>query len=171
MVANNNDLNFSKFDVNHSCTMCQATVLADHREILTFLEATLRQDHNFYKEVSHTVYRFVDDSNSCIGLNNEIIMKNYLEIYLKIMLNYYNINKLKLNTSKTKYIINCKKSLRPKIKDFKLNVDNENIYPEGNIRILGVLFSTDNSYTVYCNDLISPINYRFINLMKVKKTN
>ena len=84
------------------------------------------------------------------------------------MHNFYNTSKLKLNPSKTKYLINCKKSQKDKIKDFKLTLNNENIYPEGNVRILGVLFSNDNTYTVYCNDLISQINYRFINMLKVK---
>ena len=125
-------------------------------------------DHNFYKEVDHSVYQFVDDSSSSLGFNNKKIMENYLQLYLKIMENFYNINKLKLNPSKTKYLINCNKSARNEVRDFKLTLDNEILYPDGNVRILGVLFSSDNTYTVYCNDLIAQINYRFVNLMKVK---
>lgn len=85
------------------------------------------------------------------------------------MKNYYNINKLKLNSDKTKYIINCNKNAKNYIKNFKIKLDNEVINPNGNIRILGVIFSTDNSFTTYCNDLIAQVNFRFINLIKVKK--
>ena len=85
------------------------------------------------------------------------------------MENYYIINKLKLNSNKTKYLINCNKQAKAEINNFKLTLDKETIYPSGNVRILGVLFSTDNTFTVYCNDLIAQINYRFINIMKVKK--
>ena len=96
------------------------------------------------------------------------MMENYLQLYLQIMENFYNVNRLKLNPSKTKYLITCNKQAKAEIKDWKLTLDKEIIYPSGNVRILGVLFSSDNTFTVYCNNLIAQINYRFINIMKVK---
>ena len=149
--------------------MCNHTDMKSHELILSQLDNKLKSDHNFYKEVLHIVYQFVEDSTSSLGFKSKKIMQNYLQLYLDLMENYYYINKLKLNSNKTKYLINCKKQLKHEIKDFKLKYNNENLYPSGNIRVLGVLFSTDNTFTVYCNDLISQINFRFVNIMKVKK--
>ena len=82
----------------------------DHTDILTLLNDTLKAEHNFYKEVQHFVFQFVDDSSSTMSFNNKKIMENYLKLYLNLMENFYNINKLKLNPTKTKYLINCSKS-------------------------------------------------------------
>ena len=158
----------TRIDDNHSCKMCNETNFNKHSQILNFLDKYLKQDHNFYKEVQHSVCQFVDDSSSSLGFKTIIIMKNYLELYLELMENYYIINKLKLNINKTKYLINCNKNKRKELKDFCIKSNNEIIYPNGNIRILGILFSSDNTFSVYCNDLISQVNYRFINLMKAK---
>ena len=116
VIADNNARNFNKFDANHSCTMCQDTVLSDHGEILSLLDATLQQDHNFYLEVSHSVYQFVDDSNSCVGLNNVKIMKNYLELYLNMIKNFYTIINLNSTPLKQSILLTVKNLIEAKQK-------------------------------------------------------
>ena len=40
-------------------------------------------------------------------------IKLFLESYFEILYNFYTANKLKINPNKTKYIIICRKTIRP----------------------------------------------------------
>ena len=57
------------------------------------------------------VIQYVDDSSSMISTNNLDELKGYINRYFKILEEYYNINKLSLNSDKTKLRLNTEQPL------------------------------------------------------------
>ena len=51
--------------------------------------------------IDHDVFNFVDDSNSALTFKNTDQLNEYRTAYLNLMIGYYQINKLKINESKT----------------------------------------------------------------------
>ena len=70
------------------------------------------------KNINHHITNFVDDNNNIISFKNHENIKIYLENYFLLLIKYYNINKVKLNSDKTKLTIIFKNSMEYFFKNF-----------------------------------------------------
>ena len=58
-----------------------------------------------FKNIEHLTINFVDDSNNIITFNDQNQIEDYIEAYYKLIHNFYNINKLKINPDKTNLLL------------------------------------------------------------------
>ena len=72
-----------------------------------------------YNDIKHTTVNYVDDSTSTISSKTPTQLQTYLDDYYKLLESYYNINFLKINPDKTKFIITCKPTHRQDTKDIE----------------------------------------------------
>ena len=89
------------------------------------------------KNISHSVINFIDDSTNIMGFKNHESIKLYLEQYYKLLISYYNINKLKLNNDKNKLLIINKPRLNGVLKNFQFKAGDYIVKNSGKIKILG----------------------------------
>ena len=68
-------------------------------------------------KIVHTTVNYVDDSTSVISSQTTTNLQTYLDNYYKLLESYYNINFLKINPDKTKFLITCKPMHRHDNKD------------------------------------------------------
>ena len=128
-----------------------------------------KRDHNHYLDACHEVSTFVDDTTSNIAVAKRDQIEPYIKIYLELMYNYYSINFLTLNRSKTKYCIVGNSTQIAETRNIKIKIDDTFIHCDGTVRILGHLISSDTSLNASLNELISNLNWRLYNLGKIKK--
>ena len=126
-------------------------------------------NHNHFNHIIHEVTNFVDDSTSTIGIRNLNDIVPYIKDYLEVLAMFYDSNKLKLNKTKTKFNINGTKSQLNQTKNLSLVVNNEVLYNDSQITILGFKFNISNTLDSQINDLIQQINFRISCLNKVKQ--
>ena len=120
-------------------------------------------------EINHIDVQFVDDNTSVISTNNHGLLKGYVESYFSLLKEYYNANKLKVNPSKTHYMVVCKNRLRPIFKNFFIKVDNFIIKPSSTLKILGVFVSQDLKWDKEISKLSSNLHNRLNNIKKLNK--
>jgi len=72
--------------------------------------------------IEHDIINYVDDSSNIISGTDKNHMQEYLNKYYKLLETFYNINKLKINAEKNKFLIICKNKHRAETKksDYKL---------------------------------------------------
>merc|ERR1711954_456899 len=90
------------------------------------------------KEIEHNTLNFVDDSASVVSFIDENDMKNYVELFMATLEEYYNINKLKINKKKTVIIVfkGAKSEKDVNEIEFKIN-ETESVKPVVQHRVLG----------------------------------
>ena len=142
--------------IKNTCTLCKN------------LDKTHYKDQNHYFEAKHQVSTFVDDCTSNIGLNKRELIEPYIKIYLNLLYNYYTINFLTLNRQKTKFTIIGSAQQIAETRTIKIKIDDKFIHCDGQVRILGLLISSDNSDIAALNELIKSVNFRLFNLAKVR---
>ena len=76
---------------------------------------------NFFG-IEHKICQYVDDSNNIIGADNNTELKIYIENYHELLEQYYTANKIKMNKTKTKFIIT--RSIESKNPKIRINVNN-----------------------------------------------
>ena len=76
--------------------------LLGNKEVIKYLadHETIETEH-----VEHKVYNFVDDSNSTLCFDNQDDINPYITAYLLLMIGFYNLNKLRINKSKTNLMV------------------------------------------------------------------
>ena len=121
------------------------------------------------KHISHHVVNFIDDSSNIIGFRDHDKVKHYLEQYYKLLYNYYNINKLKLNNDKNKLVIINKPRLNNHFKNFTFRAGGEIVKTVSKIKILGTWIQCDLKLDAEINKLSSCLHNRINNLNKIKK--
>ena len=126
-------------------------------------------DLNHYIDLTHEVSNFVDDSTSNIGTKNFNDITLYIKDYLEILKTFYTINLLSMNKSKTKFTVIGSQTQIAQTKNIKIKIDQTYINCDSQIHILGTLLSADNKMTLAINELVSNLNFRLFNLMKVRK--
>ena len=133
------------------------------------LDKNYNPDNNHYIDVTHQVTNFVDDSTSNIGLTTRTNIEPYIKTYLDLLHNYYKTNTLTLNKTKTKYTImgTGQQITETRLSTIKLGQDK--ISCDGQVRILGLWFRSDNTLSSAVNELVKSINFRLYNLNKVKQ--
>ena len=148
-------------DENSECIMCKNLQLKMDKNMIS--------DLNHYKDLSHHVNNFVDDSSSNIGTKILTDIPLYIKDYLEILKHFYTINLLSMNKQKTKFTIIGSPTQVSQTKNLKINLGQDTINCDSQIRILGSLISSDNKLTSNINELISNLNFRLFNLTKIKK--
>ena len=88
--------------------------------------------------IKHTTINYVDDSTSTISSNSAYELQIYLNHFYKLLESYYNINFLKINPDKTKFIITCKPPHRHTTKDTIIQAGQYVIEQSDKLKILGV---------------------------------
>ena len=82
---------------------------------------------------------------------------------------FYDCNQLKLNKTKTKFNITGTKAQINQTKHFTIQINNETLHNDAQIKILGFKINTTNSLDTQINDLAQKLNYRIHCLDKIKK--
>ena len=122
-----------------------------------------------FNNVQHLTVNFVDDSNSVITFNDQNQAKTYLESYYKLLHNFYNINKLKINPDKTNLLLIFKDKYRQTLKNFYFMADNYKIYSKNTIKILGFYIQSDLKYKTEINKLVSTLHNRINTIRQINK--
>ena len=108
----------------------------------------------------------MDDSTNMISTSDAIQLQNYVNNILKILEQFYNINKLTLNQDKTKFMVICQASKRNLVNNIKLHNTNFIIEQSSKIKILGIYFSSGLTQIATCNNIISKVNNRLNTIKK-----
>ena len=122
-----------------------------------------------YTDIQHTTVNYVDDSTSTISSKTVTELQAYLNHYYKLLESYYNINFLKINPDKTKFIITCKPAYRHITKDITIQAGQYVIQQSDKLKILGVYITSGLHQTPNVNNIISKVNHRINILNKVAK--
>ena len=85
-----------------------------------------------------------------------------------MMINFYNLNKLTVNKSKTKAMIVTKDKNLGDFIDFSFDIGEDKIKGVTKMRILGALFDNKGSYESEINELISNITFKLNLINRVK---
>ena len=62
------------------------------------------------ERISHDVDQYVDDPTNIVGAQSLQEMRKYLEKYMTLLEEFYTINKLKINSEKTKFMVMDRKT-------------------------------------------------------------
>lgn len=65
----------------------------------------INHSHQTFSDISQITICYVDDATAIISCKDINILKNYIDNYYKLLEAFYNINHLKLNSDKTKFMI------------------------------------------------------------------
>ena len=60
------------------------------------------------ENICHNIVQCNDDSTNIVASNNNIIIQKYIKKYFKMNDGFYNLNKLMINSGKSKLIVICK---------------------------------------------------------------
>ena len=119
--------------------------------------------------IKHTTINYVDDSTSTISSNSAYELQIYLNHFYKLLESYYNINFLKINPDKTKFIITCKPPHRHTTKDTIIQAGQYVIEQSDKLKILGVYITSGLHQTPNVNTIISKVNHRVNILNKITR--
>ena len=118
------------------------------------------------KNINHQITNFVDDNSNIISFKNHEDIKNYLENYFLLLIRFYNINKVKLNSDKTKLTIVFKNSMESIFKNFTFRAGNDTIKNCSSIKILGTIIQSDLKLDKSINKLCSELHHRIHNIRR-----
>ena len=86
-------------------------------------------------------------------------MQNYIITYFKILEEFYNINKLLINSDKTKLLVITKPGLRHLTSNITLQANKYLIEQSKKIKVLGIFISSGFNNIATINSIISKVNY------------
>ena len=112
----------------------------------------------------HQVISFIDDSTSVIGFKTHNHMRRYLNSYYKLLEGYYNSNKLKINSDKTKMIIINKPKLDRTLRNFYFTAGEHKITAGNKIKILGTWIQNNLRMDTEVGNLVSNLHNRVHNI-------
>ena len=122
-----------------------------------------------HDDIIHTTVNYVDDSTSIISSKTTTQLQTYIDNYYKLIDTYYNINFLKINPDKTKFIITCKPTQKQNTKDRMIHAGTFIIKQSDKLKILGIYLTSGLDQTPNANNLISKVNHRINILNKITK--
>ena len=64
------------------------------------------------KAIHHKIVQYVDDSTNIIATNDTNQLQSYINLYFSILEEFYNVNKLLINSDKSKLLLITKPNLR-----------------------------------------------------------
>ena len=124
---------------------------------------------NKFTNVDHTTVNFVDDSTSIITFKNGNDIKSYIESYFKLLLSFYNANRLKLNSDKTNLLLVNKPKHDIYTKNFTFLAGQFIIKTKKVIKILGIFIRKDLKMDTQVGNLCSELHNRINNIRNISK--
>ena len=121
------------------------------------------------EDMDHQVTNFVDDSNSAIVFTNEDDINPYITAYMKLLSGYYNMNKLKINESKTNLMILKRFDNSSIKKKTNIVIKDEKIIPKKQFKILGYITNEKLSLESQANKICKNINFKISAVSSVSK--
>ena len=112
---------------------------------------------------------YVDDSTNIIACTNSSDLQKYINIYFSILEEFYNINKLLINSDKSKLLIITKPAQRYLYNNIELQTTQYIIEQTHKIKVLGIFITSGFSNLATINTIISKVNYRLLVLREVFK--
>ena len=125
--------------------------------------------NNNFTSFNSLVIQYVDDSTNLISSRNLNELNSYINKYFNILEKFYELNKLTLNSDKTKFMFICKPNLRNNTNDIQLETTDYSIEQSTKVKILGMYISAGLCNNANINSIISKVNYRLNILRKVLK--
>ena len=125
--------------------------------------------HNKFNKVQHITVNFVDDSTNIIGFIDHNEIKNYITQYYELLHVFYTANKLKINSDKSKYFINCRPKLLHIFKNFFFMARNHKIKPVSTLKILGYYLRSDLHLDSQIGKLSATLHNRIFQIKKLTK--
>ena len=122
-----------------------------------------------FNDIKHTTVNYVDDSTSIISSKSIHELQTYLNHFYKLLESYYNINFIKINLDKTKFIITYKPMHRQTTKDIIIQAGEYIIKQSDKLKILGIYITSGLDQTPNVNNIISKVNHRINILNKITK--
>merc|ERR1711895_158322 len=122
-----------------------------------------------YNNIQHATVNYVDDSTRTISSKTITQLQTYFHNYYKLLESYYNINFLKINPDKTKFIITCKPCYRHITKDVFIQAGTFIIEQSHKLKILGIYITNGLDQTPNVNNIISKVNHRINILNKITR--
>ena len=119
------------------------------------------------KGIGHSIVTYVDDNSNIISFKNHEKIKSYLENYFILLKTYYNINKVKLNSDKTKLAIFHKNKMENLFKNFTFKAGKDIIKNSNSIKILGTIIQCDLHMDKTINKLCSELHNKIHNIRKL----
>ena len=113
--------------------------------------------------------QYVDDSTNIIACTNSSDLQKYINIYFSILEEFYNINKLLINSDKSKLLIITKPAQRYLYNNIELQTTQYIIEQTHKIKVLGIFITSGFSNLATINNIISKVNYRQLVLREVFK--
>ena len=110
--------------------------------------------------IKHITFQYVDDSSNIIHSKNIEYLQIYMDHFFTLLENFYNINKLTLNSDKSKLIIICKNKFREATKNITLRASGYIIKQSNKIKILGIFITNGLSNEATISNIVSKVNYR-----------
>ena len=131
-------------------------ILMRNRQLAaTLLEITIP---TFYS-VEHSVNQYIDDSTNLIGTDTMDELIRYNESYLKVLEAYYSLNRLKINSGKTKILITKHPAKRQNNEPISfMSPDGETIIESNSIKILGFIRNNRDSMDSHINMVSGRVN-------------
>jgi len=115
---------------------------------------------------THSTTSFVDDSTHIISFKDINNIRQYLDNYFVLLQKYYNINKLKLNSNKTKFMIVNNRN-NDHFKNFNFMADNHKINPLQSLKILGVIIQNNLKIDKEINKITGQLNNRIHTIRQI----
>ena len=116
---------------------------------------------------NHCVTQYIDDSTSIVGFTNPTHAELYLTLYTELLQEYYALNLLQLNKSKTVLMaISCRKT---ELLTLSLKMQGETIKSESQIKLLGCIFDREASQIADLNHTLKICNFALNKISSVSK--
>ena len=106
----------------------------------------------------HKIFQYVDDSTNIIATDDTNQLQSYINLYFSILEEFYNVNKLLINSDKSKLLIITKPNLRQFTNDITLQANKYLIQQSTKIKILGVFLNSGFNNIPTVNSIISKVN-------------
>ena len=149
----------------------EVPVLAEIMKNKDLLKILTGLTNDIESEVKHNTYNFVDDSNNTIIFDKAEDAQKYVDIFIEILKEYYNIQKLKINEDKTMIFITSQPKHKQIYKTLEIKDEEKDysIKPQSQIKVLGFIINERGSGDAQVNAIVSQITHMLHIASKSKK--
>merc|ERR1712240_548772 len=109
---------------------------------------------NDTENMTHETINYVDDSTNIVTTNDSAKIQSYINDYYRLLETYYDINKLKINTDKSKILIIYRPGHKQMTDKIQLTASNYTILQSDVINILGIYYTKTFDNTKNYNNII-----------------
>lgn len=122
---------------------------------------------NNFTKIDHKIVQYVDDSSNIVSSNEIHQLQIYINSYFKVIEGFYNLNKLLINSDKTKLLISCKPKYCNVTSNMILQANKYVINQSHKISVLGTFITYSLTNTAMINNIISKVNFLISALKEV----